>query len=111
MGIGSGGGGGGVASFLACAGLWRFPPNTTELSFLRICVPGCTASNNYNGLDLDNHPTIEARRQNVEFPCPCGTGFCLHGGTCVSAVPPFCICPPGWTGGRCEDIVKEPSPG
>lgn len=72
---------------------------------------GCTASNSYNGLDLDSDPTIEARRQNVEFPCPCGSNFCRHGGTCVSADPPYCLCPVGWSGPVCESIVKDPRPG
>lgn len=72
---------------------------------------GCTASNNYNGVDLDNDPGIEARRQNVEFGCPCSSGLCLHGGTCVDAVPPYCMCPPGWTGPRCETVVTSPNPG
>ena len=61
---------------------------------------------------MDNDANIEARRQNVEFPCPCAdAGFCLHRGTCVSAPVPFCICPPGWTGARCGDIVTDPRPG
>ena len=61
---------------------------------------------------MDNDPNIEARRQNVEFPCPCAdTDFCLHSGTCVSAPVPYCICPPGWTGARCGDIVTDPRPG
>lgn len=72
---------------------------------------GCTASNSYNGLDLDSDPSIEARRQNVEFPCPCGSNFCQHGGTCVSASPPYCLCPPGWSGPECQSIVKDPRPG
>lgn len=72
---------------------------------------GCTGANSYNGIDLDSDPTIEARRQNVEFPCPCGENICQHGGTCVSAKVPYCICPPGWTGQYCGDVVKEPNPG
>ena len=62
-------------------------------------------------MDLDNDPSIEARRQNVEFGCPCSANLCLHGGTCVNAVPPYCLCPPGWSGPRCENIVTSPNPG
>lgn len=79
--------------------------------FINTFFLGCTASNNYNGVDLDNDNSIEARRQNVEFGCPCSSGFCLHGGTCVDAVPPYCMCPPGWTGPRCETVVTSPNPG
>lgn len=62
-------------------------------------------------MDLDNDPTIEARRQNVEFGCPCTDNICLNGGTCVNAVPPYCLCLPGWSGPTCGDIVTAPNPG
>lgn len=62
-------------------------------------------------MDLDNDNSIEARRQNVEFGCPCSANLCLHGGTCVNAVPPYCLCPPGWSGPTCETIVTAPNPG
>lgn len=62
-------------------------------------------------MDLDNDPSVEARRQNVEFGCPCASGFCLNGGTCVDAVPPYCMCLPGWTGPQCGIIVTDPNPG
>lgn len=91
---------------------WLYSLTLSSLSYFALSsLTGCTASNSYNGLDLDSHPTIEARRQNVEFPCPCGSNFCRHGGTCVSADPPYCLCPVGWSGPVCESIVKDPRPG
>ena len=85
--------------------------NITLKSFF-ILLPGCTAANNYNGVDLDSDSTIEALRQNVVYPCPCSSAeLCLHGGTCVGAAPPYCDCPPGWAGPRCENIVTAPKPG
>ena len=62
-------------------------------------------------MDLDNDNSIEARRQNVEFGCPCSANICLNGGTCVSAVPQYCLCTPGWSGPTCETIVTAPNPG
>lgn len=72
---------------------------------------GCTATNRFNGVDLEKDKSIDVRRQNVVDGCPCEPGFCLHGGTCVFAAPQYCICPPGWGGVRCETIVTKPNPG
>ncbi|KAJ7384989.1 beta-catenin binding [Desmophyllum pertusum] len=128
---GSGGGGivtgatvlGGAASLNAYGQLtaygqgmtgWTLMGATTGAEEIEVIgdFGGCTASNSYNGVDLDNDENIVARRQNVEFGCPCATtGFCLHGGTCVNAVPPYCMCPPGWSGLTCQNPVTEPKPG
>jgi hypothetical protein len=74
-------------------------------------MTGCIAGANVNGADLESDTSVTVKRQNVVNGCPCLQNHCLHGGTCVNAMPPYCICPPGWTGPRCETIVTQPLPG
>ncbi|XP_048576731.1 protocadherin-like protein isoform X1 [Nematostella vectensis] len=74
-------------------------------------MEGCTATNRFQGVSLEDSPDVEVRRQNVRKGCPCAEGFCENGGTCVDGTPPYCLCSPGWTGPTCVLIVTAPNPG
>nr|QDE55751.1 cadherin 1 [Nematostella vectensis] len=72
---------------------------------------GCIAGTSVNGANMESDPSIKVHRQNVLDGCPCLSNFCANGGTCVDAMPPYCICAPGWTGPLCTIVVTAPPVG
>ncbi len=72
---------------------------------------GCLADYRVGEKNLDDDPSVEVKRFNVEKTCPCLFLKCLNGGICMAGSPPYCICPAGYTGPTCSILITEPKSG
>eukprot|EP00794_Sanderia_malayensis_P018890 gene18890-20792_t len=74
-------------------------------------MQGCLGDYKIGDRNLDDDPTVEVKRVNVEKSCPCLFLKCLNGGICMAGSPPYCICPTGYTGPDCSILISDPSAG